>query len=70
MGSEMCIRDRSLLSLLYSLLLLCFARVWLPAQVLDDAGNMPTGFTVLTLPVLFGISLAMALLAVALTGIG
>jgi len=58
----------SLLSLLYSLVLLCFARVWLPAQVLDDAGNMPTGFTVLTLPVLFGISLALALLAVTLTG--
>lgn len=60
----------SLLSLLFSLVLLCFARVWLPAQVLDDAGKMPTGFTVLVLPVLFGISLALALLAVALTGMG
>lgn len=60
----------SLLSLLYSLVLLCFARVWLPAQVLDDAGKMPTGFTVLVLPVLFGISLALALLAFALTGMG
>jgi hypothetical protein len=31
---------------------------------------MPTGFTVLVLPVLFGISLALALLAFALTGMG
>ena len=59
----------SLLSLLYSLVLLCFARIWSPTRLLDTSGNMATGFQTLVLPTLFGISLAMALVAATLSGI-
>lgn len=57
----------SLLSLLYSLLLLCAARLWLPERMLVSSGHLPTGFTALVLPVLFGISILFAFLAVAFT---
>ena len=56
----------SLLSLLYSLILLCVARIWLPERVLDNSGHMPTSFTALVLPALFGVSISLALLAAAL----
>ena len=57
----------SLLSLLYSLLLLCMARLWLPERMLDSSGHMPTSFTALVLPALFGISILFAFLAAAFT---
>ena len=57
----------SLLSLLYSLLLLCLARLWLPERTLDSSGHMPTSFTALVLPALFGISILFAFLAAAFT---
>ena len=57
----------SLLSLLYSLLLLCMARLWLPERMFDSSGHMPTSFTALVLPALFGISILFAFLAAAFT---
>ncbi len=57
----------SLLSLLYSLLLLCVARLWLPERMPDTSGHVPTSFTALVLPALFGISILFAFLAAAFT---